>query len=196
MQAALFIFSLSLSRFISIEKWCYLTISSCAPSLSFSFQSFPSSGFFPMSWLFISGGQSIGASTSASNDFRIFPLELTGLISFQETLVVKNLSANGGEIRAMGSIPGSGRSPGRRHGKPLQYSCLKILTDRETWKASVHRVTQSQTWLKWLSIQACSPNLQESSPAPQFESIMPSLWYNFHICTWLLGKKKKPTTTT
>ena len=173
--ALLFIFSSSLSWLISIEKWCYLTISSCAVPLSFSFQSFPSSGFFPMSWLFISGGQCIGASASASNDFRIYPLELTGSVSFQEALVVKNLPANAGEIRVMGSILGSGRSPRRRHSNPLQYSCLKILTDREAWKARVHRVIQGQTWLKWLSIHACSPNLQESSPVPQFESIMPSL---------------------
>ena len=40
--------------------WCYLTISSSAASLSFCVQAFPASGSFPMSWLFISGGLSIG----------------------------------------------------------------------------------------------------------------------------------------
>ena len=40
-------------------------------------------------------------------------------------LVVKNLSANVGDIRDAGSIPGSGRSPAEGHGNPLQYSCLE-----------------------------------------------------------------------
>ena len=39
--------------------------------------------------------------------------------------MVKNPSANAGDIRALGLIPGSGRSPGGGHGKPLQYSCLQ-----------------------------------------------------------------------
>ena len=40
-------------------------------------------------------------------------------------LVVKNLPASAGNIRDMGSIPRSGRSPGEGHGNPLQYSCLE-----------------------------------------------------------------------
>ena len=40
-------------------------------------------------------------------------------------LVIKNLPANAGDIRDVGSIPGSGRSPGGGHCKPLQYSCLE-----------------------------------------------------------------------
>ena len=40
-------------------------------------------------------------------------------------LVVKNLSANAGDIRDMGSIPGLGRSPGGANGNPLQCSCLE-----------------------------------------------------------------------
>ena len=42
------------------------------------------------------------------------------------TLVVKNLPANAGDVRDVGSTPGSGRSPGGRHGNPLQYSYLEI----------------------------------------------------------------------
>ena len=42
-------------------------------------------------------------------------------------LVVKNLPANAGDSRDVGSIPESGRSPGGGHGNPLQYSCLKNL---------------------------------------------------------------------
>ena len=72
-----------------LSQWCHLTcypiISSSAAPFPFCFQSFPASGSFPMNWLFTSGVQSIGASTSASvlpmyiQDW--FPLGLTGWIS-------------------------------------------------------------------------------------------------------------------
>ena len=39
--------------------------------------------------------------------------------------MVKNPPANAGDTRDMGSIPGSGRSPGEENGNPLQYSCLR-----------------------------------------------------------------------
>ena len=39
--------------------------------------------------------------------------------------MVKNLPANAGDVRDVGSIPESGRSPGGRHGNPLQHSCLE-----------------------------------------------------------------------
>ena len=43
-----------------------------------------------------------------------------------------NLPANAGDISDMGLIPESGRSPGGRHGNPLQYSCLEYPMDRIT----------------------------------------------------------------
>ena len=66
-------------------------------------------------------------------------------------LVVKNSPANAGYIRDAGSVPGLGRSPGGRHGNPLQYSCLENPMDRGTCQATVPRVAQSRTWLKPLS---------------------------------------------
>ena len=45
--------------------------------------------------------------------------------------MVKNLPANAGDIRDVGSIPGSGRSPGGGHSNPLQFSCLENPMDRE-----------------------------------------------------------------
>ena len=48
-------------------------------------------------------------------------------------------------------IPGSGRSPGGGHGNPRQCSCLENPMDRGAWQATVHGVTKSQTWLKWLN---------------------------------------------
>ena len=72
----------------------------------------------------------------------------------QAALVVKITPARAGDVRDVGSIPGSGRSPGGGHGNPLQYCCLKNPMDRGPWWATVHRVTQSQTRL---SMQACMP---------------------------------------
>ena len=40
----------------------------------------------------------------------------------------------------MGSIPGSGRSPGEGKGNPLQYSCLENPMNRGTWRAAVQRL--------------------------------------------------------
>ena len=51
------------------------------------------------------------------------------------------------DIRDAGSTPGLGRSPGGKHGNPLQYSCLGNPLDRRAWWATVHRVTKSQTQL-------------------------------------------------
>ena len=58
-------------------------------------------------------------------------------------LVEKNLPANARDVRDTGLIPGSGRSPGGRHGNLLQYSCLENPIDRGAWQATIHRVTQS-----------------------------------------------------
>ena len=83
---------------------------------------------------------------------------------FQMALVVKNLSANGGDIRDTGSIPESGKSPGGRNGYPLQYPCLENSMDRGTWWVVVHWVTKCWTPLKWLSRQA-----QKINPAEGME---------------------------
>ena len=66
----------------------------------------------------------------------------------QVALVVKNPLANAGDLRDLGLIPGSGRSPGGGHGNPLLYSCLENPMDRGAWQETVHMVTKSQTQLK------------------------------------------------
>ena len=63
----------------------------------------------------------------------------------QVASVVKNPPANAGDIRVMGSIPESGRSPGEGNGNPLQYSCLQNPMDRGAWQTTVHAVAKSQT---------------------------------------------------
>ena len=63
----------------------------------------------------------------------------------QVVLVVKNLTANAGNIRDSSSIPGSGRSTGGGHGNSVQYSCLENPMDRGAWRATIHRVTELDT---------------------------------------------------
>ena len=59
-------------------------------------------------------------------------------------------TCNAGDEGDMGLIPGLGKSLGRGHGYPLQYSCLENpMSHREAWQTTVHRVTKSQTQLKW-----------------------------------------------
>ena len=48
----------------------------------------------------------------------------------------------------LGSIRGSGRSPGEGNGHPLQYSCLENSLDREVWQATVHEIAKNQTQLR------------------------------------------------
>ena len=65
-----------------------------------------------------------------------------------------------------GSIPELGRSPGGRHGNPLQYSHLQNPMERGTWRATVHGVAKSQTRVKRLSRHARtlkSPVAQDNS---------------------------------
>ena len=64
------------------------------------------------------------------------------LMSFLGGSEVKASPCNAGNL---GSIPGSGRSPGEGNGNPLQYSCLENPMDAGAWWATVHGVTKSQT---------------------------------------------------
>ena len=79
-----------------LNWWCHPTISSPVAPFSFCLQSFPASGSFPMNQLFTSGGQSIGASASASvllNSIQsLFHLRLTGLISLLSKGLLRGFS--------------------------------------------------------------------------------------------------------
>ena len=61
-------------------------------------------------------------------------------------LVEKNLTANAGEMRETGSIPGSGRSPGEENSYPLQYSFLENSMDSGAWWATISGVAKSTHW--------------------------------------------------
>ena len=60
--------------------------------------------------------------------------------------MVKNPSANAGDVRDVDLILGLGRSPGGGHGNPLQCSCLESPMDRGAWRATAHRVKKS--WIR------------------------------------------------
>ena len=54
---------------------------------------------------------------------------------FPGDIVVKNFPANAGDASDVGTISGSGRSPGEGNGNPLQYSCLENSMDSRAWWA-------------------------------------------------------------
>ena len=59
--------------------------------------------------------------------------------------MVKNLPANAGDVRDMGSVLGSGKFPREGNGNALQYSSLENPMDRGAWPATVHGVAKSGT---------------------------------------------------
>ena len=70
-----------------------------------------------------------------------------GVVGFPGGASGKEFACNVGDTGKMGLIPGSGRSPRRRNGNPLQYPCLENPIDRGTWRVTVHRVAKSQMQL-------------------------------------------------
>ena len=69
---------------------------------------------------------------------------ITTTLGFSGGSEVKASACTAGDL---GSIPGSGRSPGEGNGNPLQYSCLENPMDGGAWWATVHRVAKSRTRL-------------------------------------------------
>ena len=135
-----------------LSWWCHPTISSSVIPFSSRLQSFPASGSFPMSQFFASGGKSIGVSASASvlpmNTQDWCPLGWTGFISLQPrgfSRVFSNTTVQKHQFF------GAQLSFGEGNGSPLQCSCLENPRDGGAWRAAVYGVTQSRTWLKWLS---------------------------------------------
>ena len=92
------------------------------------------------------------------------------------------------DIRNAGLLLGSGRSPGRGHGNPLQYSCLENPMDRRVWQATVYRLAQSLTQLKWISMHRSviwwwtKPYLT----VPSVKLIFQFSQMAFYILGWLL----------
>ena len=68
---------------------------------------------------------------------------------------MQETACNEGDVS---SIPGPGRYPAGGNGNPLQYSFLGNPMDRGTWRATVHGVAESQTWLSdWTTTNIWNP---------------------------------------
>ena len=96
------------------------------------------------------------------------------------SFVVKNPPANEGNVNDTVSIPGSGRSPAGGHGNPLHYTRLENPMDRGSWRATVHRVSESDTAKVTPSTAAC-PSLV--CPSCICMVIFNPMWF---LCTLLL----------
>ena len=111
-------------------------------------------------------------------------------MSFLGGSVVKNPPANAEDV---GSIPESGRSPGRGNGNPLQYSCLENPMDRWAWQATVHWVTKSWTQLKQLSISSTTYAYKSTTNRQSSITfkLLPKILYKWIVfvqllsCVWL-----------
>ena len=92
--------------------------------------------------------------------------------------MVKNLPANAGDIRDVGSIQGSGISPGEGNGNLIQYPCLENPMDRGTWRATVHGV------VKELDITERLSNLYKNVSGPK---AVDSPYFYHHVRYLLTG---------
>ena len=83
---------------------------------------------------------------------------------------VKASACNAGDL---GSIPGSGRSPGEGNGNPLQYSCLENPMDGGAWWATVHGVAKSRTRLSDFTFTQMypAPGLEQTDTPERAPSI-------------------------
>ena len=77
----------------------------------------------------------------------------------------KESACNAGEL---GSVPGSWRSPGGGHGNHPSVLAWRIPMDRGAWQATVHWITKSQTWLKWLNMLKPPKELNVKSHSSYF----------------------------
>ena len=85
------------------------------------------------------------AKCSARSENTLSQLALGAVPCFPDGSSGKEPTCHCKRHRGTSSIPGLGRSPGRGHGNPIQYSCLRIPMVRGAWQATVHIVTKSQT---------------------------------------------------
>ena len=91
-------------------------------------------------------GKSAFKSTLTGADSQIFTLSMQDFPGGSDG---KASAYNAGDL---GSIPGSGRSPGEGNGTPLQYSCLENPMDGGARLATVYGVAKSRTWLRDFTI--------------------------------------------
>ena len=78
-------------------------------------------------------------------------------------IAVKNPPASAGDIRDTGLVPGLGRSSGRGHGNPLQYSCLEKLMNRGAWHVRINKF--SKTIIQHILATCSNSHPKESYPS-------------------------------
>ena len=71
----------------------------------------------------------------------------------------------------LGSVPGSGRSPGEGNGNPLQYSCLENPMDRGVWWVTVHGVAKSRDMTEQLKLTQIDQGLVPQSSTKELVSM-------------------------
>ena len=103
--------------------------------------------------------------------------------------VVKNPPANAEDARDAGSIPDLGRSSGGGNGNLLQYSCLENFMGREAWRATVHGVAKSWTWLSDWAQHAYS--LHELYWILAESERMQNWWWFWFCCVCLSSETKR-----
>ena len=99
---------------------------------------------------------------------KMWPPQSTHQLRTLWVLRSKEPACNAEDAGDLGSVPESGGSPGGGHGNPLQFSCPENPMDRGAWRAMVHRVRKSWTWLKRLSRALCPvrfPSSQQDIPS-------------------------------
>ena len=97
------------------------------------------------------------------NFYQLDHLQISGENSYICVYEYTHLSIPGGlddkasayNAGDLGSMPGSGRSPGEGNSNPLLYSCLENPMDGETWQAILHRVAKSRTRLSDFTLHIC-----------------------------------------
>ena len=141
----------------SVPPSVSLYLSSPCPSVSLPFPPLPPSPLpttYPLSdnLLLLSTSCIPEHKPPEEKDYGLFYL----MLQFQPRwLRGKESACNAGDARDVGSIPGSGRSPGEGNGNTFQYSCLENPMDEGAWRATVHRVTKSQTQLSEIGRASC-----------------------------------------
>ena len=100
-------------------------------------------------WLFLSKLSHFRNTETAPETYhrKLLDMEKVYMVYSQMEQLAKNSPATAGDARNSGLIPGSGRSSGEGNGIPLQCSCVGNITDRGAWRATVHKVAESQTRL-------------------------------------------------
>ena len=113
------------------------------------------------------------------------PYILGKIYSFLGGAVVKKLPGNTGDAGDLGSIPGSGRSPGGGNGTPLQYSCWENPMNRGVWWATVYGL-QSWTWMSMhlhtYEEEGCV-YLVHTKTSSELPGELPSFWEFLEIYT-------------